>query len=194
MAGGDGSDGARPGERGGEVAPEVVLRVVGQDRFDGDRMVIEELLGAFPKPRAGRALLVGEDLAEREAAVRIDRSVGVVVANFGFRMVHNVFAPVCSPPTTGWDPTPVSSRRRARARRADRCGSDGSPGRSAGPSTRADSTRGGTTRGAPSMRAHPRRSRSEQARACDVAATAGSVPRCALASDADSGAVAKTDH
>ena len=62
-------------ERGGEVEAEVVLGVVGEDCFDGDRVRGEELLGAFPEPGARWVLFVREDLAEGQPAVRVDRRV-----------------------------------------------------------------------------------------------------------------------
>jgi len=92
-----------PGDRLLECATDrVVAGVVGHHGLDGDRMVVEELLGTAPERGAGRALLVGEDLAVRETTVRVDRRMNEVVTN---AMVFHVAAPVCSPTTTGWDPS-----------------------------------------------------------------------------------------
>src|ERR1700682_2002709 len=74
--------------------------VVGHHGLDRDRVVVEELLRPVPELRTGRALLVGEDLAVRESAVRVDRGMDEVVTD---TVVFHVAAPVDSPTTARWD-------------------------------------------------------------------------------------------
>src|SRR5262249_53519934 len=86
------------------AAGRVVLSVVGQHGLDSDRVLGEELSGVVPEHRAGGALLVAEDLAVDETAVRVDRGVDVVVTDLRSRLPQQVLAAMGSPTTTRWDP------------------------------------------------------------------------------------------
>jgi hypothetical protein len=93
-----------PVERGGEVFAEVVLRVVGEDRVDGDGVRGEELFGAFPEPGASRTFLIRKDLAICETAMRIDGGVHEVVANSVLGLMLRVFAAAHTPTAPGRNP------------------------------------------------------------------------------------------
>src|SRR5205809_898108 len=69
-------------ERGPGVAA-VADTVIGEDAFDAHTMVGEPCVRATEKPGATFSVFGGQDLAIRDAAVRVDRGVDMVVATAG---------------------------------------------------------------------------------------------------------------
>ena len=68
------------------------LRVIGEDRFDGDAAICEPAVRVFPERGGCLSVLVRKNFAVGEAAVSVDRRVDVVVTDFRFRLVRDVGA------------------------------------------------------------------------------------------------------
>jgi hypothetical protein len=64
----------------GEVVPEVVPGVVGEDGFDLDGMSLEEGLGSAPEPFAGWPSFVGQRFAKGQPRVGVDGGVDEIEA------------------------------------------------------------------------------------------------------------------
>jgi hypothetical protein len=80
------------------LAAAIADTVVGEHAFDGDVMGGEPVAGAFEEPAAKRGVLGVEDLAVRDAAVRVDGGVDVVEPDPAVTVVAVVAATV-RPPT-----------------------------------------------------------------------------------------------
>ncbi len=94
-------------EGGLEGSGAVSVPVVGHDRFDGDAMIGEELVGTLPETGAGFAFDVGEGFHVGEPGIVIDGGVDMfIAARFPAGSGQVVmFEPMAPPSATFWDPS-----------------------------------------------------------------------------------------